>query len=212
MSKQLMLVCFNSGDLTLVSNSFSGHPPVWYVEATKETIEKQPITSTRRLRDSIETSKDTIHCQLKSLEFKQGRINLSNEFRDGRPSTDVNNKSIDGVRRMIKIDRHVICDEIQAFLGIDMSQIQSILHKHLGDDDVPSESQCRPYIEKALKELEGGTESVQRTNLCRSELPANDAMRRFNALRLFFLLCVLRRCDSFVTDFTAVEFRALYCK
>lgn len=24
------------------------------------------------------------------------------------------------------------------------------------DDDVPSESQCRPYIEKALKELETG--------------------------------------------------------
>lgn len=25
-----------------------------------------------------------------------------------------------------------------------------------GDDDVPSESQCRPYIEKALKDLESG--------------------------------------------------------
>lgn len=24
------------------------------------------------------------------------------------------------------------------------------------DDDIPSESQCRPYIEKALKELESG--------------------------------------------------------
>ncbi|GBP81060.1 hypothetical protein EVAR_62100_1 [Eumeta japonica] len=56
---------------------------------------------------------------------------------------------------------------------------------------------------------------VQRAKLCRSELPANDAMRRFNAPRPFLLLprvLVSGHCDSIVTNFTAAEFRALYCK
>ncbi|GBP05922.1 hypothetical protein EVAR_3204_1 [Eumeta japonica] len=47
-------------------------------------------------------------------EFKRGCVNLSNEFRDGRPSTAVNNKNIDAVRRMIETDRHVTYREIQA--------------------------------------------------------------------------------------------------
>ncbi|GBP82409.1 hypothetical protein EVAR_99100_1 [Eumeta japonica] len=36
-------------------------------------------------------------------EFKRGRVNFRDEFRDGRPSTAVNNKNIDAVRRMIGI-------------------------------------------------------------------------------------------------------------
>ena len=54
-------------------------------------------------------------------EFKRGRVNLSDEFRDGRPSTAVNNKNIDAVRLMIKTDRHVTYHEIWASLGISMS-------------------------------------------------------------------------------------------
>ncbi|GBO99277.1 Putative uncharacterized protein FLJ37770 [Eumeta japonica] len=64
-------------------------------------------------------------------ECKRGRVNLSDEFRDGRPSTAVNNKSIDAVHRLIKTDRHVTYHEIRASLGMDMNQIQSILPKHL---------------------------------------------------------------------------------
>ncbi|GBP58648.1 hypothetical protein EVAR_38109_1 [Eumeta japonica] len=45
-------------------------------------------------------------------EFKCGRVNLSDEFRDGRPSTAVNNKNIDAVRCMIETDRHVTYLEI----------------------------------------------------------------------------------------------------
>lgn len=44
-----------------------------------------------------------------------------------------------------------------------------------GDDDVPSESQCRPYIEKALKELESGdteTGSVEKNDS--SEVSVDD--------------------------------------
>ncbi|GBP26714.1 hypothetical protein EVAR_23485_1 [Eumeta japonica] len=58
-------------------------------------------------------------------EFKRGRVNLSDEFRDDRPSTAVNNKNIDAVRRMIETDRHVTIHNIRAFLGIGISQIQS---------------------------------------------------------------------------------------
>ncbi|GBP39064.1 hypothetical protein EVAR_27422_1 [Eumeta japonica] len=45
-------------------------------------------------------------------------------------------------------------------------------------------------------------------------MPANCLTRRYNAPRPFLLLPrvpVLRRCDAFVTNFTAAEFRALYC-
>ncbi|GBP17693.1 hypothetical protein EVAR_8681_1 [Eumeta japonica] len=40
-------------------------------------------------------------------EFKRDRVNLSDEFRGGRPSTAVNNNNIDAVRRIIEADSHV---------------------------------------------------------------------------------------------------------
>ncbi|GBP70141.1 hypothetical protein EVAR_55461_1 [Eumeta japonica] len=43
----------------------------------------------------------------------------------------VSNKDIDDVCCMIKTDKHVTYHEIQASLGIGISQIQSMLHKHL---------------------------------------------------------------------------------
>ncbi|GBP76350.1 hypothetical protein EVAR_52992_1 [Eumeta japonica] len=65
-------------------------------------------------------------------EFKRDRVNLSDEFRDGRLSTAVNYKSIHAMRRMIETDRHVAYHDIRASLGIGVRQIQSILHKYLG--------------------------------------------------------------------------------
>ncbi|GBP70147.1 Putative uncharacterized protein FLJ37770 [Eumeta japonica] len=38
-------------------------------------------------------------------EFKRGRVSLKDEFRDGRPSTTVNNKNIDATCRMIVTNR-----------------------------------------------------------------------------------------------------------
>ncbi|GBP85511.1 Histone-lysine N-methyltransferase SETMAR [Eumeta japonica] len=64
-------------------------------------------------------------------EFKRDRVNLSDEFRSDCPSTALNNKNIDTVRCMIETDRYLIYHGIRALLGIGMSQIQSILHKHL---------------------------------------------------------------------------------
>ncbi|GBP36936.1 hypothetical protein EVAR_23239_1 [Eumeta japonica] len=49
-------------------------------------------------------------------EYKRSRVNLRDEFRDGRPSTAVNNKNIDVAYSKIKIDRHVTYHEIQASL------------------------------------------------------------------------------------------------
>ncbi|GBP46586.1 hypothetical protein EVAR_95048_1 [Eumeta japonica] len=64
-------------------------------------------------------------------EFKRDRVNPSDGFRGGRPSTAVNNKNIDAVRRVIKTDRHVTYHEIRTSVGISMSQKQSFLYKHL---------------------------------------------------------------------------------
>ncbi|GBP12201.1 hypothetical protein EVAR_6380_1 [Eumeta japonica] len=49
----------------------------------------------------------------------------------------------------------------------------------------------------------------QYTKLCRSELPANDAVRKFNSPQPFLILpriSILRHCDAFVTTFTAAKF------
>ena len=62
------------------------------------------------------------------VEFKYGRINLSNEFR--RPSTAVNNKNIAAVHHFIETDKHVTFNKIQAS-SICTSQVQSIPHNHL---------------------------------------------------------------------------------
>ena len=56
---------------------------------------------------------------------------LSDEFREGRPSTSVVATNVDAVREMIERDRHITYREIQAFLGIDMKAIHTILHDHL---------------------------------------------------------------------------------
>ncbi|GBP64186.1 hypothetical protein EVAR_35575_1 [Eumeta japonica] len=48
--------------------------------------------------------------------------------------------------------------------------------------------------------------------LCRSELPANDVMRKFNTPRPFLLLPhvpTLRHCDALGTTFTAAEFQTI---
>ncbi|GBP22478.1 hypothetical protein EVAR_78655_1 [Eumeta japonica] len=48
--------------------------------------------------------------------------------------------------------------------------------------------------------------TVQRMKLCSSQLPANDAMRSFNAPRPYLLLPrvpILRHCNAFVDNFTA---------
>ena len=61
-------------------------------------------------------------------EFQRGRTFLSDEFREGRPSTSVVVINVDAVREMIERDRrNITYREIQASLGIDMKAIHTIL-------------------------------------------------------------------------------------
>ncbi|GBP48023.1 hypothetical protein EVAR_83725_1 [Eumeta japonica] len=46
------------------------------------------------------------------LNLKRGRVSLSNDFPDGRPSSAVDNKNIDPVRRMIETDSHPLREKL----------------------------------------------------------------------------------------------------
>ncbi|GBP21969.1 hypothetical protein EVAR_7186_1 [Eumeta japonica] len=61
----------------------------------------------------------------------------------------VNNKNIDAVHRMIETDRHVTYHEIRESLGMGMSEIQSILQKHLGMKNL-----CSRWIPHNLTEAQ----------------------------------------------------------
>ncbi|GBP48900.1 hypothetical protein EVAR_98084_1 [Eumeta japonica] len=94
------------------------------------------------------------HASVQTL-ISHERTNLCNEFRD---VAAVNNKNIDAVRRVIKTDRHVNYHEIWASLGLDMSQMQSILHKHLGMKKL-----CSRWIPHNLTEAQK-TDPITRCN------------------------------------------------
>ena len=79
-------------------------------------------------------------------EFQHRRTFLSDKFREDRPSTSVVATNVDAVREMIERDRHITYREIQAFLGIDMKVIHTILHDHLS-------VLCSRWISHNLTEL-----------------------------------------------------------
>lgn len=64
-------------------------------------------------------------------EFSRGRRSLQDEFREGRPKSAFSPKDIDKVNELIKEDRHVTYDEIEASLGISRTAVSKILHEHL---------------------------------------------------------------------------------
>lgn len=83
------------------------------------------------------------------LEFQRGRRNVSDESREGRPLTEVVATNIDAVRKLIELDRHVTYREIQATLGIGMTQINQILHEHLAVKKI-----CARWIPHNLTEVQ----------------------------------------------------------
>ncbi|GBP75310.1 hypothetical protein EVAR_19959_1 [Eumeta japonica] len=83
-----------------------------------------------------------------SAKLELSRVNLSDEFRDGPPFTAVNNKNINVVRRMIGTEKHVTYHKNRASLGIGKTQIQLILHKHLGMKKL-----CSRWIPQNLPEF-----------------------------------------------------------
>jgi len=56
---------------------------------------------------------------------------LSDEFREGRPSTCVVATNVDALREMIERDRHITYRVIQIPLGINMKAIHTILHDNM---------------------------------------------------------------------------------
>lgn len=65
-------------------------------------------------------------------EFKRGhRGRLNDKAREGRPATAVNRTNIDAIQLILRTDPRVTYREIQSSLGIDMKQINEILHEHL---------------------------------------------------------------------------------
>ena len=87
-------------------------------------------------------------------EFQHGRTLLSDEFREGRPSTFVVVTNVDAVRKIIERDRHITYREIQVSLGIAMKAIHTILHDHLSVRKL-----CSSWIPHNLTE-------VQNTSSC----------------------------------------------
>jgi hypothetical protein len=58
---------FASGSLSLEDEQRPGRPRIWDSEATKEASEQQPSASTRRLSDTLDPPKSTIHRHLTAL-------------------------------------------------------------------------------------------------------------------------------------------------
>ena len=56
-------------------------------------------------------------------EFNRGRSSLQNEFREGRPKPVVVPETIDAVRQLILLDRHVTYCEIETTLDISGNSI-----------------------------------------------------------------------------------------
>jgi hypothetical protein len=52
---------FASVNLSVEDKQHLGRPRIWDSEATKEASEQQPSTSTRRLSDTLGSSKSTVH-------------------------------------------------------------------------------------------------------------------------------------------------------
>ena len=63
-------------------------------------------------------------------EFKRSRINLTDDLREGRPSTATTEDNIDVVRRMIETDIRVTYQQIRTSQSIGMSQVHIILHEY----------------------------------------------------------------------------------
>lgn len=91
-------------------------------------------------------------------EFKRGRTNLTDDLREGRPSTATTEDNISVVRRMIETDKRVTYQQIRTSLGIGMSQVHKILHEHLAVRKL-----CARWIPHNLTEAQ----KLRRVDWCR---------------------------------------------
>ncbi|CAK1603195.1 unnamed protein product [Parnassius mnemosyne] len=100
-------------------------------------------------------------------EFKRGYSNLTDDLREGRPSTATTEDNISVVRRMIQTDKRVTYQQIRASLGIGMSQVHKIFHEHLAIRKL-----CARWIPHNLTHAQ----KLRRVDWCR------ELLQRFNNL------------------------------
>ncbi|GBP51179.1 hypothetical protein EVAR_98003_1 [Eumeta japonica] len=83
------------------------------------------------------------------IEFKRGRVNLSGEFCDGRPSTAANSKNVVAIRCVIETDSHVTYHE---FRPCDFFVFTKIMNQLRGQRFSSPEKAVEEY-EKYVSEL-----------------------------------------------------------
>ncbi|CAF4222144.1 unnamed protein product [Rotaria sp. Silwood2] len=64
-------------------------------------------------------------------EFQRDNFSVQDAPHSGRPSTSVNEQTIDAVRKIIEDDSHSTYQQIQNILGISFTAINSIIHDYL---------------------------------------------------------------------------------
>lgn len=98
-------------------------------------------------------------------EYTRGRDHFDDDSREGRPATAVTAENIARAKRMIEDDRSVTYAEIGSSLGIGVSQVQKILHEHLGVRKL-----CSRWIPHNLTNIQ----KEERVRWCREMLQKYD--------------------------------------
>ncbi|GBP63016.1 hypothetical protein EVAR_43764_1 [Eumeta japonica] len=87
------------------------------------------------------------------VEFKPGRINLSDGFRDGHPSTTVNNKNIDDMRSISEIDVPLTYHAIRSLPDTLRLFLFSKIKSELGGERFSSPEEAVEEHEKYVSEV-----------------------------------------------------------
>jgi transposase len=111
---------FASSNLSLEDEQRPGRPRIWDSEVTKEAAEQQPSTSMRRLSDTLDPSKITIHHHLTALGeiYKSCRVVLH------ELTAEQTQRRVEFCRKLLQlpkdhrfIKRIVTCDENSSASG-----------------------------------------------------------------------------------------------
>ena len=123
---------------------------------------------------------DTVPCRAVIYDwikrFKEGREQIEDDQREGRPSTSTSAENLQLVKELIKEDRRLTIDEIANEVGISHGSAFSIIKDKLGLSKLSAR-----WVPKALQE----NEMIQRADLSLAILSKMEA-----AGDLFFKRCV----------------------
>ncbi|BFY99223.1 hypothetical protein BsWGS_02263 [Bradybaena similaris] len=63
--------------------------------------------------------------------FREGRVNVGDDVRSGRPATSINNENIERVRNVARADKRLSVAKIASEVGISVGSCHTILHNEL---------------------------------------------------------------------------------